>query len=91
MNYATTLLAAADASIGGKTGVNTPVATNLIGVFHQPKKVYIDLATWRTLPVRELRSGLAETIKHACIADADFLSFLNRIWSEWFPQKAILY
>ncbi|MEK8209446.1 3-dehydroquinate synthase [Paenibacillus sp. FSL R5-0636] len=78
LNYATTLLAAADASIGGKTGVNTPVATNLIGVFHQPKKVYIDLATWRTLPVRELRSGLAETIKHACIADADFFEFLEQ-------------
>lgn len=78
LNYATTLLAAADASIGGKTGVNTPVATNLIGVFHQPKKVYIDLATWRTLPVREFRSGLAETIKHACIADAGFFEFLER-------------
>ncbi|WP_313641697.1 3-dehydroquinate synthase family protein [Paenibacillus sp.] len=78
LNYATTLLAAADASIGGKTGVNTPVATNLIGVFHQPKKVYIDLAAWRTLPVRELRSGLAETIKHACIADAGFFEFLER-------------
>lgn len=78
LNYATTLLAAADASIGGKTGVNTPVATNLIGVFHQPKKVYIDLAAWRTLPVREFRSGLAETIKHACIADADFFEFLEQ-------------
>lgn len=78
LNYATTLLAAADASIGGKTGVNTPVATNLIGVFHQPKKVYIDLAAWRTLPVRELRSGLAETIKHACIADAGFFEFLEQ-------------
>ena len=78
LNYATTLLAAADASIGGKTGVNTPVATNLIGVFHQPKKVYIDLAAWRTLPVRELRSGLAETIKHACMADPDFFEFLEQ-------------
>lgn len=78
LNYATTLLAAADASIGGKTGVNTPVATNLIGVFHQPRKVYIDLATWRTLPVRELRSGLAETIKHACMADAGFFEYLEQ-------------
>lgn len=78
LNYATTLLAAADASIGGKTGVNTPVATNLIGVFHQPRKVYIDLATWRTLPVRELRSGLAETIKHACMADAGFFKYLEQ-------------
>jgi 3-dehydroquinate synthase len=78
LNYATNLLAAADASIGGKTGVNTPVATNLIGVFHQPRKIYIDLATWRTLPVREIRNGLAETIKHACIADADFFRFLEQ-------------
>ncbi|WP_151733215.1 3-dehydroquinate synthase [Paenibacillus tengchongensis] len=77
LNVATTLLAAADASVGGKTGVNTPVATNLIGVFHQPRKVYIDLAAWRTLPPRELRSGLAETIKHACLADAEFFVYLE--------------
>ncbi|WP_150265239.1 3-dehydroquinate synthase [Paenibacillus tepidiphilus] len=77
LNVATTLLAAADASVGGKTGVNTPVATNLIGVFHQPRKVYIDLAAWRTLPARELRSGLAETIKHACLADAEFFAYLE--------------
>ncbi|WP_405107399.1 3-dehydroquinate synthase [Paenibacillus sp. FSL K6-1217] len=77
LNYATTLLAAADASVGGKTGVNTPVATNLIGVFHQPRKVYIDLAAWRTLPSREFRSGLAETIKHACMSDEQFFSYLE--------------
>lgn len=77
LNYATTLLAAADASVGGKTGVNTPVATNLIGVFHQPRKVYIDLAAWRTLPAREFRSGLAETIKHACLADSEFFRYLE--------------
>lgn len=77
LNYATTLLAAADASVGGKTGVNTPVATNLIGVFHQPRKVYIDLAAWRTLPAREFRSGLAETIKHACLADETFFRYLE--------------
>ncbi|MFD2875232.1 3-dehydroquinate synthase family protein [Paenibacillus rhizoplanae] len=77
LNYATTLLAAADASVGGKTGVNTPVATNLIGVFHQPRKVYIDLAAWRTLPSREFRSGLAETIKHACLSDEQFFAYLE--------------
>lgn len=77
LNYATTLLAAADASVGGKTGVNTPVATNLIGVFHQPRKVYIDLAAWRTLPSREFRSGLAETIKHACLGDEQFFGYLE--------------
>ncbi len=45
INYATTLLAAADASVGWKTAVDTPLATNLIGLFNQPKKVYIDIAT----------------------------------------------
>ncbi|HEY3426482.1 MAG TPA: 3-dehydroquinate synthase [Negativicutes bacterium] len=78
VNYATTLLAAADASIGGKTAVDTPIATNLIGLFNQPAKVYIDLDTWATLPVREVHSGLAETIKHACIADYSFFEYLEQ-------------
>lgn len=73
INYATTLLAAADASVGGKTAVDTPLATNLIGLFNQPEKVYIDIATWKTLPVRQISSGLAETIKHACMANRKFL------------------
>lgn len=77
INYATTVLSAADASIGGKTAVDTPLATNLIGIFNQPKKVYIDLATWGTLSEREFKSGLAETIKHACLASEDFFLFLE--------------
>jgi 3-dehydroquinate synthase len=77
INYATTLLAAADASVGGKTAVDTPLATNLIGLFNQPEKVYIDIATWRTLPEREVVSGLAETIKHACLAREDFFEYLK--------------
>lgn len=77
INYATTLLAAADASVGGKTAVDTPLATNLIGLFNQPRKVYIDIATWKTLPVRQISSGLAETIKHACIADRNFFNYIN--------------
>lgn len=77
INYATTLLAAADASVGGKTAVDTPLATNLIGLFHQPKKVYIDIEAWRTLPEREVRSGMAETIKHACLASEDMFEFLE--------------
>lgn len=78
INYATTLLAAADASVGGKTAVDTPLATNLIGLFNQPKKVYLDIATWKTLPVRQISSGLAETIKHACIASREFFDYLDR-------------
>lgn len=77
INYATTLLAAADASVGGKTAVDTPLATNLIGLFNQPEKVYLDIATWRTLPAREISSGMAETIKHACLADKEFFEFLS--------------
>lgn len=77
VNYSTTLLSAADASVGGKTAVDTPHATNLIGLFHQPAKVYIDIDTWNTLPVREIRSGLAETVKHACLADKDFFTWLE--------------
>ena len=69
INYATTLLAAADASVGGKTAVDTPLATNLIGLFHQPRKVYIDIDAWRTLPPRQISSGLAETVKHALLAE----------------------
>lgn len=82
INYATTLLAAADASVGGKTAVDTPLATNLIGLFHQPKKVYIDIATWSTLPKRQLISGMAETIKHGCLASEEFFVYLEEHMDE---------
>ena len=82
INYATTLLAAADASVGGKTAVDTPLATNLIGLFYQPKKVYIDIDCWSTLPRREISSGLAETVKHACLADRDFFAYLEEHMEE---------
>ena len=78
INYSTTILGAADASVGGKTAVDTPIATNLIGLIYQPKKVYIDLATWETLPKQQISNGLAETIKHACMADSSFFSFLEK-------------
>ena len=78
INYATSLLAAADASVGGKTAVDTPRATNLIGLFNQPKKVYIDIDTWKTLPKRQLASGMAETIKHACLASMEFFEYLEQ-------------
>ena len=75
--YSTTLLSAADASIGGKTAVDTPLATNLIGLFNQPKKVYIDINTWRTLTKRDVSCGMAETVKHALIADEEFFCYLE--------------
>lgn len=77
INYATTLLSAADASVGGKTAVDTPLATNLIGIFNQPEKVYIDISAWKTLPHRQLSSGLAETIKHGCLGDSELFEYLE--------------
>ena len=66
----TTLLAMVDASVGGKTGVNTPLGKNLIGTFTQPHAVCMDVSTLQTLPDHEWRNGIAEMIKHAVIADA---------------------
>jgi 3-dehydroquinate synthase len=74
----TTLLAQVDSSIGGKTGVNHPKAKNLVGAFHQPTAVWTDVSTLLTLPERELRSGLAEVIKYAVIADQDLFMMLER-------------
>jgi 3-dehydroquinate synthase len=73
----TTLLAQVDSSVGGKTGVNHPGGKNLIGAFHQPGVVFADTATLATLPVRELRAGLAEVVKYALIFDLDFLGWLE--------------
>ena len=66
----TTLLAMVDASVGGKTGVDTPIGKNLVGAFHQPAAVVADTAVLHTLPVAQLRAGLAEALKHGVIADA---------------------
>ncbi|MDJ0620539.1 MAG: 3-dehydroquinate synthase [Calothrix sp. MO_192.B10] len=67
----TSLLAMVDAAIGGKTGVNHPQGKNLIGAFHQPSLVLIDPDVLQTLPVRELRGGMAEVIKYGVIWDAE--------------------
>ncbi len=69
INIPTTLLAQADAGVGGKTGVNFMGVKNLIGTFNQPIGVVIDVATLNTLPDREFISGFAEIIKHGLIAD----------------------
>jgi 3-dehydroquinate synthase len=70
----TTLLAMIDASIGGKTGVDTPAGKNLVGAFHQPAAVLTDPRALLTLPIEHLRSGLAEAIKHGVIADAAYFA-----------------
>jgi 3-dehydroquinate synthase len=63
----TTVLAMVDASIGGKVAVNLPQGKNLVGAFHQPRLVWIDVATLKTLPRREVQAGMTEIIKHAAI------------------------
>lgn len=73
----TTLLAQVDSSVGGKTGVNHPLGKNMIGSFWQPRLVWIDTSTLKTLPRREFLSGLAEVIKYGVIWDEEFFRFLE--------------
>ncbi len=73
----TTLLSQVDSSVGGKTAVNHPLGKNMIGAFYQPASVVIDIDCLKTLPPRELASGLAEVIKYGIILDADFFNWLE--------------
>jgi len=73
----TTLIGMVDASIGGKTGINHPAGKNLIGAFHQPAAVYIDVDHLKTLPDRHYASGLAEVIKCGVIADRTLFASLE--------------
>jgi 3-dehydroquinate synthase len=75
----TTLLAMIDASVGGKTGVDTAAGKNLVGAFHPPAAVLADVETIATLPLPQRRSGLVEAIKHGVLADA---AYFARIESE---------
>jgi len=73
----TTLLSMVDSSVGGKTAVNHPKGKNLIGAFHQPKAVFIDPETLKTLPKREFNAGMAEVIKYGVIKDKKLFEFLE--------------
>lgn len=80
----TTLLSQVDSSVGGKTAVNHPLGKNMIGAFWQPVSVVVDLNCLKTLPKRELASGLAEVIKYGVILDGAFFSWLeNNIDACW--------
>jgi 3-dehydroquinate synthase len=74
----TTLLAQVDSSVGGKVGVNLKAGKNLVGAFHQPRCVFCDLGTLRTLPPREFRAGIAEVIKYGVIHDAALFDYVER-------------
>jgi 3-dehydroquinate synthase len=80
----TTLLAMVDAAVGGKTGINTDAGKNLVGAFHQPAAVLVDLATLQTLPRNEIAAGMAEVVKAGFIADPVILDLI-----EADPQAAL--
>lgn len=82
----TTLLSMIDSSVGGKTGVNSSFGKNLIGTFHQPNGVLIDVATLRNLPRRELTAGLCEAVKQGAIA-SNRLFNQTKNFLEKYPTK----
>lgn len=74
----TTTVAQADSAVGGKTGVDSSISKNAFGAFWQPKAVYIDVATLKTLEDRQFRAGLIESVKHALIGDEKYFDFLEK-------------
>ena len=77
-NVPTTLLSQVDSSIGGKTAINLGGVKNIVGAFHQPKGVLIDLDTLKTLPKRQISNGMAEIIKMALTSDGELFGFLEK-------------
>ena len=87
----TTLLAQVDSSVGGKTGINSPLGKNLIGAFHQPSLVLADTRVLDSLPAREFRAGYAEVVKYALIDRPQFFDWLEAKRAEIFsggPARA---
>jgi len=74
----TTVVAQVDASVGGKTAVNHRLGKNTIGAFHQPRLVFTDTTSLRSLPQRERVAGMAEVVKHGIIRDAEMFEFLEQ-------------
>ena len=78
-NIPTTVLSMVDSSIGGKTAINLGGAKNIVGAFYQPRGVLIDTAVLDTMPERQIKNGLAESIKMAATSDEGFFEFLEKI------------
>lgn len=74
----TTLLAMVDSSVGGKTGVDLKAGKNLLGTFNQPKVVFVDQNYLKTLPLKQIKNGLAEVIKYAIIKDKTLFNFIEQ-------------
>jgi len=86
----TTLLAQIDSSVGGKTGINLPLGKNLVGSFHQPSCVVIDIQTLDTLPARELVSGFCEAVKQGAVASPALFQQTTNLLSEIRSKRATL-
>jgi 3-dehydroquinate synthase len=84
----TTFLAQVDSSVGGKTGVNLPEGKNLVGSFHHPLAVFADVGVLATLPDRELRAGLMESIKAGIIRDRALARFMDEHAAEVLGRDA---
>ena len=93
INIPTTLLSQVDASMGGKTGVNSDFGKNLVGSFYQPKMVLSDTSFLETLPNKEIICGYAEVLKHAVIKDRNFFNWLKNNSKYIFNKnpKALIY
>lgn len=83
----TSLLAQVDSSVGGKVGVNFEGLKNMIGAFYQPRFVYININSLKTLPVREIVSGLAEVIVHCIIKDSELFDYVESNLDNIFSLK----
>jgi 3-dehydroquinate synthase len=84
----TTMLAQVDSSVGGKTGVNLPEGKNLVGSFYHPLAVFADIGVLGTLPVRELRAGLMESVKAGIIRDRTLVRFMEEHAAEVLARDA---
>jgi 3-dehydroquinate synthase len=90
-NVPTTMLAQVDSSIGGKTAVNASGVKNIVGAFHQPRGVIVDLDTLKTLPKRQISSGLAEALKMSLTSDRELFSvFENEEFTDEVIEKTVI-
>ncbi|MCX5656781.1 MAG: 3-dehydroquinate synthase [Candidatus Omnitrophica bacterium] len=85
----TTLLAQVDSAIGGKTAIDLPYGKNLIGSFYQPRLVFSAVSALSTLPLRQIRNGLAEVIKYGVIKDKKLFEYLEKGYSDKYKRKDV--